>query len=494
MSFFNSHNHTMYSNLRLLDSIIKPTDLIDKAIQLGLSGVAITDHESLSAHMAVNMYAKKIKEKYPDFTIALGNEIYLTKDREKGQPYYHFILLAKDAIGHKGLRELSSTAWYNSFFDRGMERVPLIKSELQDIMQKYKGHIMGTTACLGGELPKMLMARQLMKTVEVPTDEIDGRIADFLQMAIDVFGKENFFIECAPSSNTEQITANKLVKNIADQYGLRLIVATDSHYLGKDTRFAHKAYLNSKGGDREVDTFYEFARLMDEQEVRELLELSFPKARDEQSYESRWFHPDHGINYMYDDREEPINLIYDKNDLPKFVSTIDTIFQNNEYMRQQIEFYSLERSQQIPTIEVPKRSAGFYGWSIGQEYITLSNINEYGTAQEQYWLDCCMEGLKTVEGYYQNEDIYMARLETEADVITFIGERLGESLFAYFNTFKHYIDLFWDCGSIVGPGRGSATGFLSNYLLGITQLDPIKWKLPWWRLTLIKIITRRLFQ
>ena len=80
-----------------------------------------------------------------------------------------------------------------------------------------------------------------------------------------------------------------------------------------------------------------------------------------------------------------------------------------------------------------------------------------------------------------NNEEYIARLETEADVIDFIGHKLGTCLFAYFNTFKHYIDLFWECGSIVGPGRGSATGFLSNYLLGITQLDPIRWKLPWFR-------------
>ena len=51
---------------------------------------------------------------------------------------------------------------------------------------------------------------------------------------------------------------------------------------------------------------------------------------------------------------------------------------------------------------------------------------------------------------------------------------MGNCLFSYFNTFQHYIDLFWDCGSIQGPGRGSASGFLSNYLLGITQLDPIE--------------------
>ena len=62
-----------------------------------------------------------------------------------------------------------------------------------------------------------------------------------------------------------------------------------------------------------------------------------------------------------------------------------------------------------------------------------------------------------------------------------IGNKLDDCLFAYFNTFKHYIDLFWECGSIVGPGRGSATGFLSNYLLGITQLDPIRWDIKYWR-------------
>ena len=75
----------------------------------------------------------------------------------------------------------------------------------------------------------------------------------------------------------------------------------------------------------------------------------------------------------------------------------------------------------------------------------------------------------------------MDRLELEADVISTISEKLGNCLYSYFNTFQHYIDLFWDCGTVVGPGRGSAGSFLSNYLLGITQLDPIKWNLPYFR-------------
>ena len=66
--YFGIHNHTHYSNIRLLDSINKPKDLIDTAIKLGLSGIAITDHECLSAHMEVNQYAKKIK---------VGNNVWI---------------------------------------------------------------------------------------------------------------------------------------------------------------------------------------------------------------------------------------------------------------------------------------------------------------------------------------------------------------------------------------------------------------------------------
>ena len=85
--------------------------------------------------------------------------------------------------------------------------------------------------------------------------------------------------------------------------------------------------------------------------------------------------------------------------------------------------------------------------------------------QERYWINECLNELIN-KGLWDEE--YISRIETEADVIKDIGNKLGDCLFAYFNTFKHYIDLFWECGSIVGPGRGSSTGFLSNYLLGIT--------------------------
>ena len=104
---FECHSHTMYSNIRLLDSINRPDKLIERAIEIGLAGIAITDHESLSCHIEVNKIAAGLKESNPDFKIALGNEIYLTDTRENGQKYWHFILIAKDAKGHRQLRELS---------------------------------------------------------------------------------------------------------------------------------------------------------------------------------------------------------------------------------------------------------------------------------------------------------------------------------------------------------------------------------------------------
>ena len=98
---FEVHSHTMYSNLRLLDCINRPTSLINRAIEIGLSGIAITEHESLSSAPEANFYAQEILKTHPDFKVALGNEIYLTPDREMGQKYYHFILIAKNKTGFR---------------------------------------------------------------------------------------------------------------------------------------------------------------------------------------------------------------------------------------------------------------------------------------------------------------------------------------------------------------------------------------------------------
>ena len=435
--YFGLHNHTMYSNIRLLDCINRPKDLIDKAIELGLSGIAITDHECLSGHMEVNQYAQKIKEKHPDFKIALGNEIYLVDERISGIKYYHFILIAKDEIGHKALREMSSIAWYNSYVDRGMERVPITKSELSDIMSRYRGHVIASTACMGGELSTAAYNMALAEEVNDLTSaqQFYNQICDFMSFCTNTFG-DDFYIECAPSTAEDQCQTNRKLYRIAQAYNIPMVVGTDAHYLTKDDRFVHKSYLNSKGGEREVDSFYEFAHLMTYEEVCDLLTKCF------------------------DD-----------------MSIAKTILYNSDRVKDKISDYSLERKQMIPKVDVK-----YYAPSSAWEwdcYPTLCYLLASDNDQERYWINECLNKLAEM-GLDGNQE-YAQRLEIEADIIKFIGEKLDDCLFAYFNTFKHYIDLFWECGSIVGPGRGSATGFLSNYLLGITQLDPIRWKLPYWR-------------
>ena len=274
-NYFGVHNHTDRSNIRLLDCINRPKALIDKAIELGLSGIAITDHECLSAHMEVNQYAKKIKETHPDFKIALGNEIYLVDERGPKQKYYHFILIAKDAEGHRALREMSSIAWYNAYVDRGMERVPITKRELKEVMKRYKGHVIATTACMGGELSTL--AYDMSIAEDKGDKEIQqlcyDNIINFMKFCLEVFGTD-FYIECAPSTADDQKRVNRKLWKIAHAYDIPMVIGTDAHYLTKEDRFVHKAYLNSKDGDREVDEFYEYSYLQTEEEIQEHLKFS----------------------------------------------------------------------------------------------------------------------------------------------------------------------------------------------------------------------------
>ena len=445
-TYFGIHNHTEFSNLRLLDAINKPEKLIDKAIEMGLSGIAITDHESLSAHMRVNKYAKKIKETNPDFKIALGNEIYLTDTRDCGQKYYHFLLIAKDEIGHKALKELSSIAWYSIYTDRGLERVPTLKSELTEIIQKYKGHLIATTACLGGELSTN--ALELVKT-EMANDTVNSQyyrdnIVRFMQFCIGLFG-DDFYIECAPSTNEEQLLVNKKLIQIASAFMVKMVVGTDAHYYTKEDRWVHKAFLNSKGGEREVDSFYEYARLMEYDEVYELLNLCFsPEVAQE-------------------------------------------ILYNTIEIQNKIKDYSLEKHQSIQEVEVKDypKSLSHFGVNndlrdeLDSNYPTVKSLLLSDNIQERYWINQCLDAL--IEKNLFHDERYIARLEEEASTKRIIGEKLQTNMFAYPITLQHYIDLFWECGSTVGAGRGSACAGLNHYLLGITQLDPIEWGLPFWR-------------
>ena len=430
-SRFEVHAHSEFSNSRILDCTLKPERLIRKAKEMGLSGIAITDHESLSVGIRANRLAKELKD--TGFKVALGNEIYLVEDREPGQKYYHFILIAKDEIGYTLMKELSTNAWLNGYQDKG-ERVPTLKSELKQLVEKYgKGHLIATSACLGGELSTLTLG--LCEREEVGDANnaatYHNRIVEYMRFMIDTFGND-FYIECAPGRSREQMVVNNRLLNIAKAFNVKMVIGTDAHFLSQEDKYVHAAFLNSRDEDRETESFYAYAYLQTEEEIKENLR-------------------DGALESEYDRMVENSYEIYEK-----------------------IEIFDLKKEQKIPPTPVknyPKKK-------VFMNQPTLVELFNSDDVRERYWVNECYEALAAKN--LANEEYY-DRLEKEADIIKYIGDKKGVCLFQYFNTFQHYIDLFWECGSIVGPGRGSATGFLSNYLLGITQLNPIRWNLQYWR-------------
>ena len=433
MKRFEIHVHSEFSNLRLLDSINKIKDITDRAIEIGLSGYCLTDHECLSGAPQANFYAQEIIKEHPDFKVALGNEIYLTPNREMGQKYYHFILIAKNKTGFRALRELSSRAWMNSYWDRGLERVPTTYDDLEEIVTKYPNSLIATTACIGGQVSSQVL--NLIKAEKhndtASATEAHNNIVNFILWCKKLFG-EDFYIECAPGQSTEQIAVNKRLKSVASAFKCKMVLGSDAHYLKKEDRYIHKAYLNSKGGEREVDAFYEYAYLQDENDIKENI--------------------------------APSKLDYDE-------------LVNNSYeIYNKIENYSIAHKQTIPKVKV-KNYLPYEDKSLSQ-YPNLYKMKISKDEYERYWVNECLNKLKQLN---KDNDKYLSRLEEEADIKKTISEKLETNMFRYPITLQHYVDLFWECGSTVGAGRGSSCSGLNHYLLGITQLDPIKWKLPFWR-------------
>lgn len=435
MARFEVHSHTQFSNLRMLDSTNHEKRLVKRAFDLGLSGIAITDHEALNGAVRFNKLAKEYKD--TGFKVAIGNEIYLVENRDAGQKYFHFILIAKDEIGFTLMKELSTNAWLNSYNDRAL-RVPTLKSELKSLINKYgKGHLIATSACLGGELSTLTLALcnaervQDNQTAQMCYD----RIISFITEMKEIFG-DDFYIECAPGRSDEQIVVNNRLLPIADYFNVKMVIGCDAHYLSKEDKYVHSAFLNSREEDRETESFYAYAYLQDEDDIKSNLKGTVLE-------------------------EEYLHMV-----------------KNSEEIYEKIEFFDISKNQRIPEVEIKD-----YGKQlIFLNQPTLCQLFRSDDIRERYWVNECINALHKMNLNGSEEwELYMNRLEIEADIIKYIGKQKNVCLFQYFNTLQHYIDLFWECGSIVGPGRGSSTGFLSNYLMGITQLDPIRWQLQYWR-------------
>jgi DNA polymerase-3 subunit alpha len=430
--------------------------MIKYVVSLGQNALALTDHESVSGHVKFLKEIKKLKKdkKIPqDFKPILGNEIYLISEDEmnekfeKGESikFYHFLLLAKDAKGHKILRQLSSRAWERMFSYRGLDRVPTFYSDIEEILEGNKGHIIASTACLGSYFAQNVLAL----ISEECEDEMfyKQKIHDFVTWCIDVFGKDNFYIEIQPSKESlEQIEYNKMAIKIAKAYGLNFVVSTDAHYIQMEDRSVHKAYLTSDeedGGDREVDAFY---------------------------HSTHFFTADMLVNYLdYLDDEDILHAV-----------------KSTKEIADKIEEYDLAHRQIIPKIALPDEDEWFYDhelYEMAQHYPSVKAMIESREIFDRYLISLTLNGFKN-KILKRDYEVTMDRIDAECKEIIEISIAQQEPISSYFVTMEKNINIIWDeAQSVVGTSRGSAAGFIINYLIGITQINPLKQgvEMPHWR-------------
>ncbi len=305
-----------------------------------------------------------------------------------------------------------------------MRRVPTYYQDLFDIIGADPGHVIGSTACLGGAL-----ATQILRGTP------DDKLILWMSQLQALFGQGNFYLEMQPSNNVEQITVNKKLLQFSQQLGIEYIITTDTHYLKKEDRPIHKAYLNAQNGDREVDEFYATTYLMSDEELRAF----FP--------------------YLSE-------------------GELQSAFQAIQKIADACENYSLLKPLKIP--ELLWRPVKHYSSRYAQIFIdkmpTLQKFVESPYHSDRYLVDAIIAGIEEHEDL-QNEKAYAA-LEDNLQRTWESSEVNKARWSAYYLNLQKNIDECWNAGTIVGPARGSGGGFVLLYCLDVIQMNCLRENAP----------------
>lgn len=203
--FVHLHLHTEYS---LLDGVGKIDEYLDRAKELGMEAMAITDHGNMFG--AVEFYQKAIKKGIKPI---IGMEAYLAEGamEEKEGRNFHLILLAKNEVGYKNLMELSSGAYIDGFYYR-----PRIDKTF--LMEHSEG-IVALSACMQGEIARRLLDEEPAEAVEKALDEY-----------LDIFG-DDFYIELQANGIPDQRMVNEKLYELAQRRGVKVVGTNDTHYV-----------------------------------------------------------------------------------------------------------------------------------------------------------------------------------------------------------------------------------------------------------------------
>ena len=409
MGYVGLHVHTHYS---LFDGIATPQEYVDRAVELGMSALAITDHGSLSGHR--EMY-RAAREK--NIKPILGVEGYITEDRfdqrdrdSREGPldlvYNHIVLLAANQKGLENLNKLNEIAWTEGFYKK-----PRIDYE---VLEKYKEGIIVTSGCLSGTVAKAIESGELAAAKKQ------------IEWHHKVFG-DNYYIEVMPHNPAE---INHQLLELADEFGIKAVATPDCHH-------AHT-------GQKEI------------QELKLILNTYSNKIKKDSTFEK---------SKKYENLKDRLNYLYGERDIS--FDNFDIHLLSDEEMRSQMQAQGIDRTDIYEhSIEIADKVED-YNIQDGLDLLPAQYQNP-----DKELTSLAIEGLK--ERGVDSEE-YMERLNEEMEVIS------SKKFSPYFLVVRNMINWAKKEGIRVGPGRGSSAGSLLCYALGITDIDPIKHGLLFFR-------------
>ena len=409
--FVHLHVHSDYS---LADASVSIDSLVERAEELGMTHIALTDHGNMFGAMEFIAACEKRKNKVKPI---IGCEVYVSpgsrfekKGAEHENKYYHLILLARNLQGYFNLVKLCSYAYTQGFYHR-----PRIDEEL---LLKYHDGLIGLSACVSGEIPNLIL---MGKTEEAEKKAIYYR---------DLFGKDEngqpcFYLEIQDHGipagvlrgiDLSQKDVNESIAGISRKTGIPLAATNDVHYLNRDDYIAHDI----------------------------LLCIGTAKVRTEEK-RKKYF----GDQFYFKTAEE-MALVF--RDYPQAVeNTVKIAAQCNADI-QKIEVKELPGY--LPEFDIPE---GFKDSDSFLRHLTNEGLSKrypkIMAANDNEW-----EEIKK-------------RCNFELDTIISMG------FTGYFLIVADFINYAKKRGIPVGPGRGSGAGSIVAYSLNITDIDPLKYNL-----------------
>ncbi len=383
--FTHLHVHTHFS---LLDGLAKIDDILDRAKELGMDSLAITDHGVL--YGAIEFY---IKAKARGIKPIIGCEMYITPtDLHSKNPdsadrkRHHLILLAKNEAGYKNLMRLITIAHLEGFYYK-----PRID---KTVLRSHSEGLIGLSACAEGEVPSAAISGNMEKAENLALEYLD------------IFGAGNFYLEIQHHPNyAPQIIANEALIKISKKLNIPLVATNDIHYVKEEDAPVQDILLciqtNRKVSDKNRMNLMDFK-----------LYLKSPEEMAEH-----------------------------------FSDTPEALANTQEVVAKCNLEITLGETQ-LPHFDVPE-----------------------GETTETYLRKLTEQGLMKRFKPEEITQIHKDRMEFELSII----EKTGFA--SYFLIVQDMINWAKNQNIVVGPGRGSAAGSFISYLIGITNLDPIKYDL-----------------